>query len=667
MFSNPEPTIMNPNYNPLQYEHKSLRYYFEELFNLMDKYQDTKVVVSHLLDKYLVFKNKQFHGRMIESTELATMMKETIKTQGIEQALNLLNNNTCAIDPNDDLLWLLSALYSVFPCFYIKLTNQAILNALTIRDINDIYLHNILKKFIMKGRFIFSYKPEHHAIAHVTGQYESLARNYAKDLTSDDVMLYRVTFNSLNDVLTYATAEQAENIILPAILIFLNPDINHFKEKNTKDVYRRICQVLDNLSCLIDKIRPEAIQNKLLPQLLALYHKKEDEAIRRVFLINPILHCITKMNADALKRDLLPVLVSVYFDPKKTDNEAHIAQKPLIALISKLNRDESDRIAEQITPTIKIYHSYFLQETLKFLKELRLNEGYVNEKLFDVFYKKAHDYNEAFIHALESEEKSQENTLCAQDLTADQVQRILTAKPYQQLPVFIFLSLAPLPKEVYTLEQRKSVFEFLFDKRDQENYLSSLTESLKHYVFSDENERHALIDLFRLACEKIKPEKSNDNGIFHKGYYPLLETCVSHMNEAEIKAHVVPIIKMDKLSDSDYVKNMYETFRILATKTDNAEIILPFYAKFSVAYIRRESREYKDLLDILTKKIPSETFPYLILAFLRNNFEDNRFDNITYVLTLIYNRNKELYGNVPHFCKGREYKSEAAEQKCALM
>jgi len=653
---------MNRNYNPLQHEHRSLHYYFKELFNLMDKYQDAKVAVYHLLDKYLAFENKQFHGRMIESTELAAMMKETIRTQSIEQALNLLNNRTYTIDPNDDLIWLLSALYSVFPHLYIKLTNQAILNALTIHDINDIYLQNIIKKFITNERFVLTHQSENHEIAHLTGQYESLARHYAKDFTDEDWCKNSLALNELDKFLKYATVEQAENIILPVILTFLNPEIKLLEEKNAENVHTRIWKVLEKLPCLIDKISPKAIQTKLLPQLLVLYNKQED---KYVHLGKAFLHCIAKMNVDALKSDLLPVFMSAYFAPEKKLNNA-LAQEPLIALISKLNIDESNQIAEQITPTVGTYYPFAAEKKLNFLKELRLNQGYVNEKLFHVFYKQVHDSNEAFIHELISNVKSNTVTLCAKHLTADQVQRILTVKPYQQLPGYVFGSLASLPNDVYILEQRKSVFEFLFEKRYEKNYLNSLTESLKYYDFSDQNGRKSLIDLFNIASTKINAETSDHVGS-DKGYYPLLETCISRMNESEIKEHVVPFINMNKISDFHYAKNMHETFRILATNTNDIKIILSFYAKFAVAYMTSARSEYKDLLDILTKKMPPEALPYLIRAFLKNDFEDNRLNHIAYVLTLIYNRNKELYGNVQHFCKGTEYRGEVAEQKCALM
>ncbi len=666
---NPKPAILNKNYGSLQNEHTSLKYYFEEILTLLSRGIPPQPILIHLLDKYLSLSKKNFFGQIItEQQELANEMKRTA-------TLETLNRTTNEINPHDDFIWLLSAYYSVFPFLYPKLTNQNIKNALTIRDMNDIYLNTVIKKFFQQHsassmRYL-SAQPETAEIAHLIGEDSSLLEYYTDALKNGDYLDRKVAWNHLENPLKYATGAQVREILLPTIIDMLDitKESKESKEPREKPS-TRIFLVLEKIKPLIDKTSVKDIETEIIPSLLKLYKQKDCSP----FLEDTFLYCIEKMNGEASKRCLLDVLRSTFMAEKVT-YQTHIALKPLLAIISKLNKDESDKIIEEILPKIKTLNVHY---DLAFLKKLRHEGFYVNENLFQLANQPILDFNEKFLTNVEQHGKlgrlgGSRTELFSDHMTPAQIQRFFSAVSLKDLyvtkepwEISLFLtSLEPLLKDDPSLHAR--IFEFLFEKRHLKEFVSVLTVYMKTHDFSDESSKKMLMDLCHLAVVKVMA----GNYDHHKEYYKLLEACASMMTEDEIKSHILCVVEVNKInkpSDYNYFRNMHDIFCQIFSKINDQEILARFFNEFRRSHFECSITDSHDLFAIFINKMNPALFPSITQTLLKDEMSDRRdLDRTAYFLTLIYNKSKEHYRDIPYFCKGMQYAETEAEAKCAMM
>src|SRR6185437_12498502 len=108
-----------------------LNYYIKKSFSFMDDqvYLPSKMLLN-LLDTYLSFNqlNKLYYHRIIGQEVLAQTMKLALETmppdEGAQHVFRLLNESNNEIKSNDDLIWLFSAICSIYPTLYSKITNQ---------------------------------------------------------------------------------------------------------------------------------------------------------------------------------------------------------------------------------------------------------------------------------------------------------------------------------------------------------------------------------------------------------------------------------------------------------------------------------------------------------------------------------------------------------------
>lgn len=145
------PEILNQNYAPLLKEHPTLQFYFKLCLHQIDQAKEPHEVFITLLNMYLTFPyhNNTQTGRIIEQHDLVIhMRKDALNPEkNIHMVFYWVNESKEKINVGDDLIYLLSAYCSIFPFMNQSLTNPHVKNALTIRDINNIYFNTILKPF----------------------------------------------------------------------------------------------------------------------------------------------------------------------------------------------------------------------------------------------------------------------------------------------------------------------------------------------------------------------------------------------------------------------------------------------------------------------------------------------------------------------------------------
>lgn len=292
------PAILNENYKPLQYENPTLKFYFKEVFVLLDdlKFEPNErmpnIVLTRLFDKYLRFnKLNRLAGRTIEQQTLVRDINPWLSASGeVDIAFRSLNQSGETIKPNDDLIWLLSAYCSVFPLTTQLLTNLHIKNALTLCDINEIYFRTVC----IKGKNAVELKQcvelalpseEKHEVILTQGADESSRKKLIENalavldtLANDKVDGSRVTL--LAECVSQMTGQEMidHKIVLKVGLLM------HWRKVDS------INTISDTLKLVFSRVENRWHNARFFKEYLSLYleHELKDEKILLPILVSKV-------------------------------------------------------------------------------------------------------------------------------------------------------------------------------------------------------------------------------------------------------------------------------------------------------------------------------------------------------------------------------------------
>ncbi len=666
---------LNDNYLPLLGEHPLLQFYFKESFALMDKSVQPIQLLSQLLDHYLGLPSLNRVGRVVKQHALVEQMQLKLKTLpapvNIKQAFQLLNESVETIHPDDDLIKLLSAYCSIFPYINRELTNSHIINALTIRDINNIYFHTIVERWLAwKSELgaLFSNK-ETISIAFLTNQYPSFLRKQMRDLMSVSKR-QAILSHSMKTLVKYATIDEVENIILMPVMTYLNSDDDQY------------AILKHSLPHILGKVSDQMLETKILPELLKLLNQKYSETVSQLLLV-----CIKRMSADSLRQVVLPILQSYFFSESKETVYDSYKQfsviKPFLLLLSRLSKDENNRIAEQLVPRLK---PDWFDNILNFLNKLQKDNLYVSENLFQAI---SHKVSQVIDEALSDLKKNGYNPVYPKNLNARQIKTYFTTfsfedayKTHRETLLKVLQDFTKLPEDVYPKTMRAKVLRFLWNHRAAQDssdrrYVSAVVSYLKAHDWTGSHSRKFLLDMCDYAIQKIK-EVDFDLDLWGMRSQ-LLETCASLMSEQEIVDHIVPMIDIKELDVDNlrYLAVMGPIFKQVFAKINNTLLSGRFFDSFLLCYLRNPyMADCKELLPLLIEKLDPVSQVYACRRLLKQERLDFEKESVVNVFAWFYKHNSETLG-LPGFCNAHLQPSielsnsiegkRAWSLKCSLM
>jgi len=652
-----QPTLFNTNYEPLNHEHPSLQFYFTESFSLMDKSIDPPTLLASLLGKYLSFNEMDgTYGRTIQQKSLAQNIKSKLETlplpESLVQAFKLINESGESIKPTDDLMWLFSAYFSIFPLLNSELTNIHIKSKLTICDINNIYFHTVLERSLGRRADLKTLFANNETIelALITNQFEPVFKKLMDNLDNEERR--SGILGDMHILIKHATMEQVENIILPRIIPFLHsgsPESKHMhkKRKFDADQHRISTNVLP---FIINKVNNETLESKIVPEIFNLL-KQQAPRVGEL-----LLSCVNRLSVEALKRCIQPALTRCYFNESSDEiykyNSKILAIKPLLAMISRVNNEKNDETSEQLIPDL---NNHKVEEILTFLKELRSIDRYVNEKLFQAVNEMVTNYNDKFLKTL-NDKTQYYSALYISHMSAQQVKSFFSAvslvegfKNGGESFLRALGEFASLPSDIYPAPLRKRAFDFLCNHRHDKEFIFIIINYLKTNDFSDVHSRKILSDLSHFALQKLQETGYYEDifGVYDK----LLATCASLMTEQELKVHIVPMIDSKKINDGNvnYVKVMHETFKHVFAKINDGKIHDKFFLCFLQLNLNHILTGCEDILSLIIKKHNPLWQIYACRSILRSDIPGYNLNAVANVLAIFYKHNSELL-HIPGFC-----------------
>lgn len=502
--------------------------------------------------------------------------------------------------------------------------------------------------------------PETIEIVMAAGKFESFLKEMLEFVNTRDQ--YKIGINLIEYLLSQATEEQIEKLVLPKFIYILDKKYDTMTDMSN-DLYSALPVIFNKVSsaCLkkllpnllkflrqdkipydlcekcyqicIEKMDADTLEKIIMPELLKLFQPFENP-----YITNTIVKCIEKLDASALKRCLLSELEFRFYQFENSEEEKSIVRNnryirdiafvPYLAMISRFTQQENDSLSKKLlTHLSRNLQPAVADEILTFIKNLQSKNIYVNNDFFQAVQKIVQESNEIAL------QKKDFFKLYIANLTVAQVKNFVEICLEQQsLNMFNYTSLAKLPLTIYPMQLRMKVLLFLQENLDVERVIKNLPRCLTTGDSSIEF-RKVLIAFAQYALQQLTVTSSISK--YH--YFKLLESSASLMTDDEINRYILPPVRIwlkafhdqNNASTSECLKKIF-------SQINNPDIHREFFHYYVNIYINHNIGS--EVLPILSEKVDSETLAHAYRKVLHAPADYLKLDRHAYLLALFSKR-----------------------------
>jgi len=635
--------------------------YLRQIFDLMDRQVDNAdTILNNLIQHYLSTANSIglpsfFTGRRYKYPILMQSLLNLLNTppdilpatNRTELALTVIASYPREIDPQDDLIGLLSAVISVDPSYLKIFANSRLKPHLILRDLNNVYFHSVIKaaadqKCQTQPSLFMMLDME---IAAACNQVERFLEKIIYQMTGDRGD-QSAALLSLEHMTPYLTPEQCENRVLPHLLALL-------KQGQGGILYNGYKVLPD----ILEKTSPNTIATVVLP-LLVITLDDDNECINAAESLHVV---VKKCDRDILMAILKPALIKKI---QQSESYESFWFKKYALLLSKGNHEDNKEICDELHSSIPLVPLtlYTVSQIFSKVKQIRHEGAFIPESFNTIIQNMI---NTRFDTILADPDNLTSNSALLEleshleHATDNHIRQILAhltldTQYYIEGNYKLFEKMADLPDSIFPLQDKQALLARLieFKSSRQPHVISTLAA----YIQWAPNQE-ILVDLSRHIFEI-----GNINGAprdpLHDIRRKIILECTKKFDSITIQNCIIPQLKSRfKLSISSK-KYQIDILNAVIDKLDHSTLknqIMPWLIKDFILTANED-------VGLILKKLLPLTSYFERAIFSRAQVKETssyNSTNLAFVISVIEKQNAIDLKDIAGCCNHEKYDDTA--------